>query len=248
MKTFKYIDFLAEFGIGGAHPGGFHLSKEVLSELPIDQSSRVLEVGCGTGQTTAYIKKKYKCNMYALDNHPVMISKAKKRFAENNLQVHVQEADIRSMPFPNSFFDIVIAESVTCFTDISTSLQEYSRVLKDNGVLLAIEMTTDKLLLQHEVKEITSMYDISEILTKKQWITKLTQTGFETVNVLKTSTVNHSLFRQEQPEFNFSANIDPELFKLWANHNDMTQKYRHILGYGVFIAKKEAIKEEKVQG
>jgi hypothetical protein len=29
---FTYLDFLALFGIGGAHPGGLQLTKEILSQ------------------------------------------------------------------------------------------------------------------------------------------------------------------------------------------------------------------------
>ena len=51
----RYLDLLAEFGVGGAHPGGFPLTKEVLSSLHLPPSSSVLDIGCGTGQTAEYL-------------------------------------------------------------------------------------------------------------------------------------------------------------------------------------------------
>ncbi len=45
-----YIDFLAYYGIGSAHPGGFTLTKQLLAQLPLRQGADVLEIGCGTGK------------------------------------------------------------------------------------------------------------------------------------------------------------------------------------------------------
>lgn len=36
MKRNTYIDFLAYYGIGSAHPGGFTLTKQLLAQLPLN--------------------------------------------------------------------------------------------------------------------------------------------------------------------------------------------------------------------
>lgn len=51
MKRNTYIDFLAYYGIGSAHPGGFTLTKQLLAQLPFRHGANVLEIGCGTGKT-----------------------------------------------------------------------------------------------------------------------------------------------------------------------------------------------------
>jgi ubiquinone/menaquinone biosynthesis C-methylase UbiE len=71
---------LTSFGVGGAHPGGLKLTKNILSREYIDQKS-ILDVGCGTGQTSAYIAEKYQCAVTAIDNNTTMLEKAKKRFS-----------------------------------------------------------------------------------------------------------------------------------------------------------------------
>ena len=50
MKRNTYIDFLAYYGIGSAHPGGFTLTKQLLAQLPFKYGANVLEIGCGRGK------------------------------------------------------------------------------------------------------------------------------------------------------------------------------------------------------
>ena len=42
MKRNTYIDFLAYYGIGSAHPGGFTLTKQLLAQLPFKYGANVL--------------------------------------------------------------------------------------------------------------------------------------------------------------------------------------------------------------
>ena len=80
MNEWTYHDLLAAFGIGGAHPGGFALTCEVLEREAIGKTSVVLDAGCGTGQTAAYLVKRFGCDVTAVDRHPLMLQKAANRF------------------------------------------------------------------------------------------------------------------------------------------------------------------------
>ena len=54
-----YLDFLSKFGVSGAHPGGIKLTKKIFENEKINKSSRILDVGCGTGQTADYLAARY---------------------------------------------------------------------------------------------------------------------------------------------------------------------------------------------
>ena len=55
----NYLDLVAYFGIGGAHPGGFTLSQSILMNENIQPFESVLDIGCGTGQTADYLAARY---------------------------------------------------------------------------------------------------------------------------------------------------------------------------------------------
>ena len=78
-----YIDILAYFGIGGAHPGGFNLTQSILDAENIPPTQSVLDIGCGTGQTAAFLAERFNCQVTAIDKHPVMVQKARIRFVNS---------------------------------------------------------------------------------------------------------------------------------------------------------------------
>ena len=75
--TSIYLDFLSKFGVGGAHPGGIQLTKELFKSETITPTTHILDVGCGTGQTAAYLAAQYGAIVTGIDNNPVMVEKAK---------------------------------------------------------------------------------------------------------------------------------------------------------------------------
>lgn len=236
--TYSYTDLLAIFGIGGAHPGGLTLSRAVLSELDISEETELLEVGCGTGQTTALILDQFPCQLYAIDHHPVMIEKTQSRLADKTASVKLVKASVENLPFENKKFDHILSESVTAFTNTSTSLCEYSRVLKDEGQLVLIEMAGIQPLSEQETNEITNFYGFHAILSEEEWLQSLKNAGFKNVNTFSISL--EELIRDEDDftEFNMSPGIDPSLFEKLDKHNHLTEQYKNKLGFRVFFCKK----------
>ena len=69
-----YVEMLAYFGVSGAHPGGIELTKTMIEHLNLASDDRILDVGCGTGQTAAYLGH-LGYEVEAIDTHPLMIEK-----------------------------------------------------------------------------------------------------------------------------------------------------------------------------
>ncbi|WP_153064477.1 class I SAM-dependent methyltransferase, partial [Bacillus thuringiensis] len=97
MKRNTYIDFLAYYGIGSAHPGGFTLTKQLLAQpsifylLPFKYGANVLEIGCGTGKTAAYMTSEFGYKVTTVEKNEIMIQKAKDRWLFEGLDIQLIE-------------------------------------------------------------------------------------------------------------------------------------------------------------
>ena len=136
-----YLDFLSKFGVSGAHPGGIKLTKKIFVNEKINKSSRILDVGCGTGQTAAYLATSYGAKVTGLDINPIMIEKAK------NDKIPITGGHYsglnRKMSFKNSEYDFIISESVLSFVNKPRALKEIFRLLKHDGRFIANELTVN---------------------------------------------------------------------------------------------------------
>jgi ubiquinone/menaquinone biosynthesis C-methylase UbiE len=236
-----YQDALAVYGIGGAHPGGLALTKNILKEENITSRSNILDAGCGTGQTSAFLSKSFRCSVTALDKHPTMIQKAKQRFSNEQLPIKAIQGNVENLPFSDASFDFVLSESVTAFTSIAVSLTEFCRVLKPGGVLFMIEMTAEKPLQPSELNDIKRVYGISKVLLEKEWIHQLHLSGFSEAAAIFSNTVQSelqkdSLQEDDYPEYQISDPVDPQLEELLHEHMNISYLYKNILGYRVYRA------------
>ncbi|MDF0725660.1 class I SAM-dependent methyltransferase [Cytobacillus sp. S13-E01] len=231
----NYLEFLAAFGIGGAHPGGLTLTKQYLMHETFQESAIVLDAGCGTGQTSVYLKQNHSGNVIAIDNHPIMVEKAEKRFNDLNLDIEILEANIENLPFETNSFDVIICESVLSFTNIEKSLSEFSRVLKQNGILIAIEMTNEGGLIKEEKEKIKSFYGVSDVLTENQWLNQFKKANFKTATAKKVSTILDSAIEQEPTtDFYMSEDINIELYEVLDQHQKLNVKFQKKLGFRIY--------------
>ncbi|MFE8599878.1 SDR family NAD(P)-dependent oxidoreductase [Archangium violaceum] len=119
---------------------------ELLSRLPPERGLRVLEIGAGTGGTTASllpVLKGARVRYTFTDVGPVFLAKARERFAEYDF-VEYSVLDIENDPCAQGFtagdFDVVIAANVLHATrDLDATLTGVRRLLAPGGMLFLIE-------------------------------------------------------------------------------------------------------------
>ena len=226
-----YLDLLAYFGIGGAHPGGFPLTQTILENENIQPGKSVLDIGCGTGQTAAFLASRFGCDVTAIDNHPIMVEKARERFINKEYSVKVIEGNIENLPFVDNSFDIILSESVIVFTNISKTLRELSRVLKRNGSMIMIEMIAEQTPSEELKRKVHSLYGIHEILQVEEWIATLLQAGFTHIETINIST---EIAPTEISDINQSENINRNLYDLLEQHNEFMLNNGHLIGFRAF--------------
>jgi ubiquinone/menaquinone biosynthesis C-methylase UbiE len=236
MGGLTYFDFLAKFGVGGAHPGGIPLTKNILYGENITYKSHILDAGCGTGQTAAYLYQQYKANVVGLEINPIMLEKAKERFYSLNLPIQLIPGSVEKLPFQDNSFDFILSESVLAFVNKPTALREFFRVLKKGGRFIANEMTINTKLSHSEEKEIMNFYALDSLLMENDWRNLLEEAGFQEI-VLKTEKIAGNQ-ANNTPEFNFSQNFEPELFHILNEHGNIVLKYQDILSHRIITCSK----------
>lgn len=241
----SYTDMLAAFGIGSAHPGGFSKSKQMLMEMDIDEHTTLLDCGCGTGQTAAYIKQLFDCQITALEPHPIMAAKAKKRFKDDWLDIRLLNKSIESTGLPANQFDYVICESVLSFVPLELALTEIHRLLKPNGVLFANELSCIKLLTDVERNQIMSHYSFHTLNSYSDWEKELLLSGFAHSSMLEE--VSAAELQQDESDKGNdmipSTGIPTHRFDQVSAHAKMMQLYGDRIGHTLFKATASTKKE-----
>lgn len=117
-------------------------TRETLRRMPMAATSRVLDVGCGTGGLLRRLRAKYPDAVLAgLDPVPEMLALAKDKLSGNE-DLRIGYAD--SLPWPAGSFDVVV--SCNMFHYIShplEALREMARVLRPGGAIVLTDWCDD---------------------------------------------------------------------------------------------------------
>ena len=101
--------------------------------LGLDTTSRVLDIGCGTGRFSILIARQSQCAVVGLDPSPSMLAEAKAK-CPNEAEWLLARAE--AIPFSDSLFDVCLASQVIHhFQDIHQAFVEMYRVLRYGGRL-----------------------------------------------------------------------------------------------------------------
>lgn len=239
MKRNTYIDFLAYYGIGSAHPGGFTLTKQLLAQLPLRQGANVLEIGCGTGKTAAYMAREFGYKVTTVEKNEIMVQKAKDRWLFEGLNIQLIQGDVEQLPCLNDSFEFVLGESILAFTDKERVISECYRVLQQDGMLVVIEMIIDRPIGKGEEEKIAQLYGMKELLTENEWVQLFKKANFKRVTIAGGGTIAETVSSYiEEPEWNVSSYIPNDLYEAWVQHENVRLMYQHVLGHRIFICEK----------
>ncbi len=101
-------------------------------------TGRVLEVGAGTGANFPYYRQADE--IVATEPDPFMLTRARKRAADLNLEIEFRASPAEALPFGDSTFDTVVATLVLCsVSDQARAFGEIRRVLKPAGEFRFVE-------------------------------------------------------------------------------------------------------------
>ena len=116
----------------------FSRRRVVFDMLKNTHFKRVVDLGCGSGGYLR-IKKLYNCLYFGLDFSENMIKAAKERAKDLGIEegVFFEIGDAKNTPYPNDFFDLVLAIClIEYFEKPDELIKEIMRILKEEGVLI----------------------------------------------------------------------------------------------------------------
>jgi SAM-dependent methyltransferase len=111
-----------------------------VAEMDFTSSTRVLEIGCGTGAVTRVLAAhRAVSGVVGIDPSPVFIAKARE-LAAGEPTVLFQEGDGRALPFPDEDFDAVVLHTTLCHIPQPEGvLGEAFRVLRRGGIVAVFD-------------------------------------------------------------------------------------------------------------
>jgi ubiquinone/menaquinone biosynthesis C-methylase UbiE len=150
IGTREWYDFIGHLAniLPGLHLGGRVATHELLQICQIDSASRVLDIGCGSGNTACMVAQQYGAQVVGVDLSEVMIVQARKRAYREGMmeKVEFRVADVYQLPFEDGTFDVVLAESALTplLGDKHQAMKEIVRVLCPGGRVGVNESTFDQ--------------------------------------------------------------------------------------------------------
>lgn len=136
------LDFLARTHQPSSHARGRAGTALLLREIDLKDGQNALEIGFGTGQTLVEIAVRWPgSRLFGLEKSALMLRAARRRlrFCGLDGRVALSLAEGEKLPFPDSFFGLIYAESVLGILPdeaIAGMFAEIARVLRPGGVFL----------------------------------------------------------------------------------------------------------------
>jgi 2-polyprenyl-3-methyl-5-hydroxy-6-metoxy-1,4-benzoquinol methylase len=136
--------FLEEQGAGAeiygsANPRHQDRARQVILRK-IGSGHRVLEVGCGEGETSRMLAQQGN-SVVSIDVSSVALQAARDKIRGNSWDLQYQHGDARDLRFPEASFDFVVSEHFVehlSVADMLTHLEQVRRVLKPGGCYLIL--------------------------------------------------------------------------------------------------------------
>jgi cyclopropane fatty-acyl-phospholipid synthase-like methyltransferase len=131
-----YADFcLRAYGANHAQHGFADMEQVdlLLDALALRPGDRVLELGCGSGGSAAYMAERTGAHVTGIDFAPAAIALARQRARGSEARLAFEVADMAALPFAPAAFDAIVSIDTLYFTDLRWTIGTLKRLLAPGG-------------------------------------------------------------------------------------------------------------------
>ncbi len=185
----------------------------MLERSGIEASSRVLDLGCGNGNTAIWLAEQTGCEVVGVDLSQPRIDNAQAKAEEYpSLRLSFQKASATQLPFPeNSFTHVWSQATLYHVHQRQQALQEVYRVLQRGGRFVFDDLITP--IPVNQLSEAAQKYVYERILFKplfsgQSYAEFMNQLGFE---VLQTEDISQHLHQSYQLLCQLARQHEPEV-------------------------------------
>lgn len=185
----------------------------LIEKTPIHKNDRILDVATGTGVISHHLAHNglSKKNIHALDITYPMLIQTKKRFEKSKIKDKgsLVCASAMEMPYQGNVFNLVICGLATHHMNVEKFVSESKRILATNGRLSIIDVGGSLvwkipgirsifrvlayfffLMRESHTRAWAESASISNLMSKEEWQTLLTNLGFKDLEIVKLRSKN----------------------------------------------------------
>jgi ubiquinone/menaquinone biosynthesis C-methylase UbiE len=123
--------------MGCFSPGNFDLIKEAVERCAFPEGARILDAGCGAGDTVAFLEETYGLRCTGVDRSDALL----RRGRERRPGLDLRRGEMELLDFPSLEFDGVILECALSLSPLQLeALHEAWCVLKKGGKLIVADL------------------------------------------------------------------------------------------------------------
>jgi ubiquinone/menaquinone biosynthesis C-methylase UbiE len=123
--------------MGCISPGNFDLIKEAMDLCDFPKGARILDAGCGEGDTLAFLEDAYGVTCTGIDRSSEIIQRGR----EKHPLLDLREGEMEFLDFPSLEFDGVVMECALSLSSMRLeALHEAWCVLKKGGKLIITDL------------------------------------------------------------------------------------------------------------
>ena len=132
-----------------------HWNEYMLQQSGINSASKVLDVGCGNGNTAIWLAQQTGCEVIGIDLSIVRVENARSKIANHpQLRVSFEKATATDLPFENGTFTHVWSQATLYHVhDRQQALVEVQRVLAEKGIFVFDDLITPTDVINEQAQQ-----------------------------------------------------------------------------------------------